>query len=277
MTTRTNEDLFDLSGKVIAITGGSGVLGSEIACALAERGCNVAIMVRSSGLNEEVVKRLDQAKGDYEIFQSDVLNRQSVEEYMADVLKHFNRIDILINGAGGNHPKATTSQNLSFFDVPAEAFNSVVELNLSGTVLPSQVFGKYFAEQDQGIILNISSMNAFTPLTRIPAYSSAKAAVSNFTQWLAVHMAQEYSKNIRVNAIAPGFFLTNQNRFLLTDEKTGQLTARGKSIIDHTPLARFGDPGDLIGSIIWLLSPASKFVTGIVVPVDGGFSAYSGV
>jgi NAD(P)-dependent dehydrogenase (short-subunit alcohol dehydrogenase family) len=143
--------------------------------------------------------------------------------------------------------------------------------------LPSQAFGKIMAAQGYGAILNISSMNAFRPLTRIPAYSAAKAAVSNFTQWLAVHMAQEYSPKIRVNAVAPGFFLTNQNRFLLTDKETGELTARGKSIIAHTPMARFGEPRDLFGSVLWLLSPASEFVTGIVVPVDGGFSAYSGV
>jgi NAD(P)-dependent dehydrogenase (short-subunit alcohol dehydrogenase family) len=150
-------------------------------------------------------------------------------------------------------------------------------LNLLGTILPSQIFGKYLAEQKSGVILNVSSMNAFRPLTRIPAYSAAKAAVSNFTQWLAVHMAQEYSPNIRVNAIAPGFFLTEQNRFLLTDKATGELTPRGKKIIEHTPMGRFGKPEDLFGAVFWLLSPASEFVTGIVVPVDGGFSAYSGV
>jgi len=184
---------------------------------------------------------------------------------------------MLINAAGGNHPKATTSIELPFFDLPPEAVQWVFNLNFLGTLLPCQVFGSKMADRGEGVILNISSMSAFEPLTRIPAYSGAKAAVSNFTQWLAVHMAQEYSTNIRVNALAPGFFLTEQNRFLLTDADTGALTARGKTIIEHTPQGRFGDPEDLLGAVLWLLSPASKFVTGIVLPVDGGFSAFSGV
>jgi NAD(P)-dependent dehydrogenase (short-subunit alcohol dehydrogenase family) len=186
-------------------------------------------------------------------------------------------VDILINGAGGNKKEATTTPNLRFFDLPPDAVQWVFSLNFLGTLLPSQVFGQLMAEQGEGVILNVSSMNAFRPLTRIPAYSAAKAAVSNFTQWLAVHMAQEYSPDIRVNALAPGFFLTEQNRFLLTDEATGNLTPRGKTIIDHTPMARFGNPEDLVGTTLWLLSPASGFVTGVVVPVDGGFSAFSGV
>jgi NAD(P)-dependent dehydrogenase (short-subunit alcohol dehydrogenase family) len=269
--------LFDLEDKVVIITGGTGVLGSDIACALAERKCKLAVMDVKTELQEDAAKRLDESKADYILIKCDVLNKESVEKCRDKILAKFGHIDILINGAGGNHPKSTTSADQKFFDLPIEAFNWVTQLNLTGTVLPSQIFGKYFAEQDKGIILNVSSMNAFRPLTRIPAYSAAKAAVSNFTQWLAVHMAQEYSVNIRVNAIAPGFFLTNQNRFLLTDEKTGGLTQRGKSIIDHTPQGRFGNPDDLIGTIVWLLSPASQFVTGIVVPIDGGFSAFSGV
>jgi len=193
------------------------------------------------------------------------------------VIAEFGQVDILINGAGGNKPQATTSQDLKFFDLPADAFRWVFDLNMLGTILPTQVFAKMMAEQGRGIILNISSMNAFRPLTRIPAYSAAKAGVSNFTQWLAVHMAQEYSPAIRVNAIAPGFFLTEQNRFLLTEMETGELTARGKTIIQHTPMGRFGTPEDLVGTVLWLVSPASAFVTGIVVPIDGGFSAFSGV
>jgi len=269
--------LFNLTGKVMAITGGGGVLGSEIACALAEVGSNVAILDLQTKLPGEVKERLDSAEGEYEVYKCDVLDKSSIESCKDKIIQRFGKLDILINGAGGNHPKSTTSAEMRFFVIPDEAFNWVMQLNLSGTVLPSQIFGKYFSEQNEGIILNISSMNAFRPLTRIPAYSAAKAAVSNFTQWLAVHMAREYSPNIRVNAVAPGFFLTNQNRFLLIEKETGELTERGNSIISHTPMNRFGNPEDLIGTILWLLSPASEFVTGIVVPVDGGFSAFSGV
>lgn len=271
------KSLFNLTDKVVALTGGAGVLGSEIACALAEAGAAVAIMDIKTELADPVKQRLEQSGSRYALFKCDVLDKDSIEAALDDILKQFGKVDILINGAGGNHPKATTSTELPFFDIPAETFNWVMQLNLNGTVLPSQVFGKYFAERKAGNILNVSSMNALRPLTRIPAYSAAKAAVSNFTQWLAVHIAQEYSANIRVNAIAPGFFLTNQNRFLLIDEKTGDLTQRGKTIIDHTPIGRFGNPEDLTGTILWLLSDASAFVTGIVVPVDGGFSAFSGV
>jgi NAD(P)-dependent dehydrogenase (short-subunit alcohol dehydrogenase family) len=180
-------------------------------------------------------------------------------------------------GAGANNKHATATDELSFFDMPADAIRWVFDLNFIGTLLPSQVFGKYMAEQKQGNILNVSSMSAFSPLTKVGTYSAAKAAVSNFTEWLAVHMCQNYSTDIRVNAIAPGFFLTDQNRFLLTDEKTGNLTPRGQTIIDHTPMGRFGDPEELRGTVRWLLSEASKFVTGTVIPIDGGFNAFSGV
>jgi len=206
-----------------------------------------------------------------------VLDRASLEKVSKEVLARFGKVDCLINAAGGNKPAATTSAEMKFFDIPADALRWVFDLNIIGTVLPSQIFGKLMADQKYGNILNVSSMNAFRPLTRIPAYSAAKAGVSNFTQWLAVHMAQEYSPNIRVNAIAPGFLLTNQNRFLLTDKDSGELTARGKSIIAHTPMGRFGEPEDLCGAVLWLISPASAFVTGTVVPLDGGFSAFAGV
>ena len=268
---------YDFTGKTVVITGGAGVLGGEMACALVGCNANVVILDRDPALADRVVKRFDTTKGKYLVVKGDVLNKESLELAAAEIIKQFNRIDCLINGAGGNNPKATTNPEQSFFSLPTESLKFVSDLNLLGTILPSQVFGKLMADQKEGIILNVSSMNAFRPLTRIPAYSAAKAAVSNFTQWLAVHMAQEYSPNIRVNAIAPGFFLTEQNRFLLTDKETGGLTLRGKKIMDHTPMGRFGIPEDLLGAMLWLLSPASAFVTGVVLPIDGGFSAYSGV
>jgi NAD(P)-dependent dehydrogenase (short-subunit alcohol dehydrogenase family) len=192
-------------------------------------------------------------------------------------LNTFGKVDILINGAGGNRPEATTSPENPFFDIPIRAINQVFDINFTGTILSCQVFGKYFSDKKRGNIINIASMNAIRPLTRIPAYSAAKAAVGNFTQWLAVHMAQEYSPEIRVNAIAPGFFLTNQNQYLLKDKATDEWSPRALQILAHTPLGRFGKPEDLIGVLLWLASPTSGFVTGILVPIDGGFSAYSGV
>ncbi|NLW71966.1 MAG: SDR family oxidoreductase [Chloroflexi bacterium] len=270
---------YDFSGQCVIITGGAGVLGSEMVGALLEVGANVAIFDINLQNAQKVADRLnsDSKPGRAMPFQCNVLQIESIIESVENVLDKFGRIDCLINGAGGNKPDATTNLDRSFFDLPAEALRWVFELNLIGTILPSQVVGRKMAEQKRGVILNISSMNSFRPLTRIPAYSAAKAGVSNFTQWLATHMAQEYSSIIRVNALAPGFFLTDQNRFLLTQESDGSLSARGKKIIDLTPMGRFGDPKDLIGPMLWLLSPASGFVTGIVVPVDGGFSAFSGV
>jgi NAD(P)-dependent dehydrogenase (short-subunit alcohol dehydrogenase family) len=209
--------------------------------------------------------------------QADVLDRASLERLAAEVMETFGRVDILINGAGGAKPEATTSDTLSFFDLPQEAVQWVADLNFLGSFLACQVFGRPMVEAGGGQIINISSMGADRPLTRSVAYSAAKAAISNFTQWLAVHMAQNYTPNIRVNALSPGFFLTEQNRFLLVDAESGELTARGKSIISHTPLGRFGDPQDLVGVVLWLLSDGAAFVHGIVIPIDGGFSAYSGV
>ncbi len=269
--------MYDFTGRSVVVTGGAGILGGEIACALIGCKANVAIVDRSPEMAQRLVHRFDPAGGQAIIVYGDVLNPDVMQETAERILNEFGRVDCVINGAGGNSPQATTNPDLSFFDLPPEALRFVFDLNILGTILPSQTFGKYMADQGDGNILNISSMNALRPLTRIPAYSAAKAGVSNFTQWLAVHMAQEYSPNIRVNAIAPGFFLTDQNRFLLTDEETGELTPRGQSIIDHTPMARFGDPEDLLGTVMWLLSPASAFVTGVVVPIDGGFSAFSGV
>ena len=279
MNTTDITRLYNFTGQSILVTGGAGALGSEMALALAGCGANVAILARNPESMAAVVRRFHpgQGKGCIYPVEGDVLKVETIQAAVDKTISQFGAIDGLINGAGGNNPRATTNPEQSFFDIPADALQFVSNLNLQGTILPSQVFGRTMATQKEGVILNISSMNAFRPLTRIPAYSAAKAAVSNFTQWLAVHLAQEYSPNIRVNAIAPGFFLTDQNRFLLTDKATGALTARGHKIIDHTPMARFGGPEDLVGATLWLLSPASQFVTGIVVPIDGGFSAYSGV
>jgi len=269
--------MYDFTGQTMVITGGTGILGGEIACALVGCGANVALLDRNLDPAQGLLERLGPLACQVAVVGGDVLDVNSLRQAAEVILKRFGKIDALINAAGGNKPQATTAPDRSFFDLPIDALRWVFDLNILGTMLPSQVLGKLMAERGEGVILNISSMNAFRPLTRIPAYSAAKAGVSNFTQWLAVHMAQEYSPRIRVNAIAPGFFLTTQNKFLLTDEKTGKLTPRGQAIITHTPMARFGTPDDLFGAVLWLLSPASAFVTGIIVPIDGGFSAFSGV
>jgi NAD(P)-dependent dehydrogenase (short-subunit alcohol dehydrogenase family) len=271
------DGLFGLAGQVGVVTGGGGVLCGAMGRALGRIGVKVAVLDLFQEAAQKVAGEIAGAGGEAIAVPCDVLDKSSLEGARDAVLARFGRVDILINGAGGNKKQATTSPDLCFFDLPPDAIRWVFDLNFLGTLLPAQVFGKLMAEQGAGCILNVSSMNAFRPLTRIPAYSAAKAAVSNFTQWLAVHVAQEYSPCIRVNAIAPGFFLTEQNRFLLTDEASGELTPRGRAIIAHTPAGRFGAPEDLIGTMLWLLSPAASFVTGVVVPVDGGFSAYSGV
>lgn len=271
------ETLFDLRGKVAVVTGGGGVLCGALSRALGALGVKVAVLDLRLASAEHVVEDIRSEGGEALAGMCNVLDRESLEAAAQAVVEAFGPPDLLINGAGGNKPQATTTVEQSFFDLPADAVQWVFNLNFIGTLLPSQVFGALMVDQGAGAILNISSMNAFRPLTRIPAYSAAKAAVSNFTQWLAVHMAQEYGPDIRVNALAPGFFLTEQNRFLLTEEEAGALTPRGQTILDHTPLGRFGAPADLISTTVWLLSPAASFVTGIVVPVDGGFSAFSGV
>lgn len=277
MIIQPNPSLFDLTGRVAVVTGGAGVLCAELCHALAGEGAKIAILDINYSAAGKLAEEINQAGGQAIGIKCDVCDKESIKAAAKEIVSTLNNVDILVNGAGGNSPQATTGAEISFFDLPDEAINWVVELNLTSTIFCSQVFGKIMAEQKKGTILNISSMNAFRPLSRVPAYSAAKAAVSNFTQWLATHMAQEYSPEIRVNAIAPGFFLTDQNRYLLTDQGTGKLTERGQKIIDHTPMRRFGTPVDLIGAAIWLLSPASAFVTGIVVPVDGGYSAFSGV
>jgi len=262
--------------RVAVVTGGAGVLCSAIAKGLAQQGITVVLLDLALDKAEAVAESIRSEGGAGLALRASVLDRSDLEVAAEKILETYGRIDILINGAGGNHPKATTSDEMPFFDLPEESVRFVFDLNFLGTLLPSQVFGRVMAETGTGVILNIASMNAFRPLTRIPAYSAAKAAITNFTQWLAVHMAQNVSKDIRVNAIAPGFFLTDQNRFLLTTE-SGDLTPRGSQIIGHTPMGRFGDPEDLVGTVNWLVSPDSSFVHGIVVPIDGGFSAYSGV
>ncbi len=270
---------FDFSGQTIVITGGAGILGGAMARALASCGANIAILDYNLTAAEKMAEQINQlpAAGRALAVQGNVLQPESVTAAVEKTLAVFGKIDGLINGAGGNKPEASTNPEKAFFDLSADALRWVFDLNLMGTIIPSQVIGRHMAERKQGVILNVSSMNAFRPLTRIAAYSAAKAGASNFTQWLAVHMAQEYSPLIRVNAIAPGFFLTEQNRFLLTDAASGELSARGRKIIDHTPMGRFGEPEDLDGAVLWLMSPASAFITGVILPVDGGFSAFSGV
>jgi NAD(P)-dependent dehydrogenase (short-subunit alcohol dehydrogenase family) len=271
---------YDFTGRTALVTGGAGVLGFEIARTLVECNANVVILSRNQERAEKSIAEITKdvnSHGHAIYIQGDVLAIDTLQRAKETIHSQFGDVDILINAAGGNHPQATTSADLSFFDLPLDALRYISELNLLGTVLPCQVFGRGMTERGEGVILNVSSMNAYRPLTRIPAYSASKAAVTNFTQWLAVHMAQNYSPRIRVNAIAPGFFITDQNRFLLTDNDTGDYTERGKSVIAHTPMNRFGTPEDLLGATMWLISPASAFVTGAVIPIDGGFSAFSGV
>jgi NAD(P)-dependent dehydrogenase (short-subunit alcohol dehydrogenase family) len=271
------KNLFDLNGMTAVVTGGAGVLCSSICQGLAKEGVKIAILDINPQSAGALADEINQAGGDVLAIPCDVRDRDALNTAAQQVVDKLGSVEILINGAGGNNPNATTNLDQQFFDLPEDAIRWVLDLNLLGTIFASQVFGRLMAEQKMGSILNISSMNSLRPLTRIPVYSAAKAAVSNFTQWLAVHMALEYSPAIRVNAIAPGFFLTGQNRFLVMQKDGDGLTERGQTIIDHTPVKRFGVPEDLMGTIIWLLSPASSFVTGVVVPIDGGFSAFSGV
>jgi NAD(P)-dependent dehydrogenase (short-subunit alcohol dehydrogenase family) len=271
------EELFNIKDKAIVITGAGGILCGTMAKALAKAGAKIGVWDIIEEAAKKVADEIESGGGRAVAVKCDVLDKKSLERAREKTIAELGEIDILINGAGGNKKEATTSEDLSFFDLPADAVRSVFDLNFLGMFLATQVVAEDMAKKGRGVILNISSMNAFRPLTKIPAYSAAKAAVSNFTQWLAVHVCQNYSKEIRVNAIAPGFFLTEQNRFLLTDKKTGELTSRGKTIIEHTPMGRFGRPEELVGTVMWLLSDAAKFVTGVVVPVDGGFSAFSGV
>ena len=268
--------LFDVRGRTAVITGGSGVLGSVMAHALAKAGVRVAILSLHAASSAKVVETIRADGGEAIGIACDVRERTDLERACTEVLDSFGHIDMLINAAGGNSPQATTSTEQSFFDLDIEATNHVFGLNFTGTFQSCQVFGRGMAKRGQGCIVNITSMSGLRPLTRVPAYSAAKAAIVNFTQWLAVHMAQEYSPRIRVNALAPGFFLTEQNHYLMLDADE-KMTPRGQTIIDHTPMGRLGTPEDLPGTLLWLVSPASAFVTGVVIPVDGGFSSFSGV
>lgn len=278
----------DLENKVAVVTGGGGVLCGVMADALAECGAKVAILDLRMENAEKMAAKIREHGGECIGVAANVLEYDSLRAAADKVGEVFGSCDILLNGAGGNHPKGTTSKEflmkedlagkhkdlITFFDLDPQGVGFVFNLNFLGTLLPTQVFCRGMAEKSGGVVINVSSMNAFTPLTKIPAYSGAKAAVSNFTQWLAVHMSKV---GIRVNAIAPGFFLTDQNRALLTNED-GSLTARGKTIISHTPMGRFGKPEDLIGTLLWLVDDdAAGFVNGTVIPVDGAFSAFSGV
>ncbi len=273
------DSLYDFHGQTILFTGGAGILGAGMVSGLVARGANVAVLDRNPDALKQMSEQFPRRPGEGFVFGvvGDVLDAESIQRAVEATLAEFGAIDALVNGAGGNNPKATADKEHSFFDIPPEAMRWVFDLNIMGTILPSQAVGRHMAQRGRGVILNISSMNAFRPLTRVVAYSAAKAGVSNFTQWLAVYMAQEFAGSIRVNALAPGFFLTDQNRYLLTDRVTGATTERGYQILGHTPMGRYGEPQDLVGPMLWLLSPASAFVTGIVVPVDGGFSAFSGV
>jgi len=276
----------DLKGKTLAITGGGGVIGKALAEGYASVGMNIAVL----DIEEKFAKPVaDEIAKNYKVktaaIAANVLDTKSLEESKAKINRELGKIDVLINCAGGNSPLATTKIEMmdksslsdlsqTFFGLQLEGFQKVFDLNFMGTLLPTMVYSKDMLDSGKGVIINISSMNSFKPLTKIPAYSAAKCAINNFTEWLSTHLAKV---NIRVNAIAPGFFLTNQNRFLLTDEKTGELTQRGKKIIDRTPMGIFGKPDDLCGTAVYLASDISSFITGIVVPVDGGFNAYSGV
>ena len=278
----------DLKDQVAVVTGGGGILCSVMADALAQCGAKVAILDLKLEFAQRAADQITKAGGIAKAFTCNVLEKASIEAAHEQIKATLGPVDILINGAGGNHPKGTTSKEflsledltakkegvVTFYDLTVEGIQFVFNLNFLGTLLPSQVFTRSMAQRKKGVVVNISSMNAFKPLTKIPAYSAAKAAVSNFTQWLAVHLSRV---GIRVNAIAPGFFLTDQNRGLLT-KADGGLAPRGETIVAHTPMQRFGNPDDLVGPLLWLVSDeASGFVTGVVIPVDGGFSAFSGV
>ena len=270
------DELFGLSGRVAVVTGGTGVLGGAMARGLARAGARVGVLGRRREQAEVVAAEIAAAGGEALALAADVLERGQLEAARDQVLAHWGRLDILVNAAGGNLPAATLLPGNSFFDLPVEGLDPVIALNLRGTLLPSQVFGVVMAQSEQGVIVNVSSMAAQRAMTRVVGYGVAKAAVENATRWLAVELARSFGAGLRVNAIAPGFFVGEQNRALLLNPD-GTLTQRGKTIVDHTPAGRFGRADELLSTLIWLCGPGASFVNGVVVPVDGGFSAFSGV
>lgn len=267
---------FDLTGQVAVVTGGTGVLGGALAAGLARAGARVGILGRRAERAEQLTQTLRAEGLEALPLIGDVLEPDALARCRDEVLQAWGRLDILVNAAGGNQPSATVVGQTTFFDIEPVALRQVVDLNLLGTVLPTQVFGAIMRDAGQGSIINVSSMAALRPLTRVVGYAAAKAAVDNLTRWLAVEFARRYGPGLRVNALAPGFFIGEQNHDLLLN-KDGSLTERGQLIIDHTPLGRFGEPDELVGTAVWLSSSASRFVTGIVVPVDGGYSAFGGI
>lgn len=267
---------FRLDDKVCVLTGGTGVLGSVMARGLADAGARVAVLGRGVEKANAVVEAIRKAGGDALATPADVLDVAALEAVRDDVMDAWGRIDLLVNAAGGNVKGATLSPDQTFFDLEPAAMRQVVDLNFLGSVLPAQVFAKPMADRGSGAIVNISSMASQQAVTRVAGYSAAKAAIDNFTRWLATTLARDHGERLRVNAIAPGFFVAEQNRALLLDDE-GNLTARGESIVRNTPMGRFGEPEELLGALLWLCSDASRFVTGAVIPVDGGFSAFSGV
>ncbi len=270
------QDLFSLAGQVAVVTGGTGVLGGAMARGLALAGARVGVLGRRRAQAEETVRAIEAAGGAALPLVADVLDRAQLEAAREAVLAEWGRLDVLVNAAGGNVPSATLPPGQSFFALPVEGLEPVIALNLRGTLLPSQVLGEALARDGGGCIVNISSMAAQRAMTRVVGYGVAKAGVDNATRWLAVELARAFGGRLRVNAIAPGFFVGDQNRALLLNDD-GTLTPRGQTIIDHTPAGRFGEPAELISTLIWLCGPGASFVNGVVVPVDGGFSAFSGV
>ena len=268
------KDLFNIKGKVILITGGYGVLGTSISKYLALQGATIVVLGRNADKGNGLVKEITNDGGEALFLECDVMNEAKLIQNRTDILKKYERIDILINAAGGNKPGATIAPDKTIFDLNLDDFKSVVDLNLFGTALPTSVFAKAMVEAGQGNIVNFSSMSALRPLTRVAGYGAAKAAISNYTEYMAGELATKFGEKFRVNAVAPGFFLTEQNRALLTNPD-GSLTARGNTIVAHTPFGRFGEAEELHGAIHYLVSDASKFVTGTVLVVDGGFNAFS--